>query len=93
MLLGIMAVLSLLTAGAVCVGCHAFSGLNWLWVAPVTFVGAFAVLFGIAFASCICMQPGIWKKEEKRKPVLPHTGRVYIRRYCSWCRRGYIPGD
>ena len=70
MLLGIMAVLSLMTAGAVCVGCHAFSGLNWLWAAPVTFAGAFAVLFGIAFAFLyfVCSRVDLEKEEEKDSP-------------------------
>ena len=79
MLLGIMAVLSLLTAGAVCVGCHAFSGLNWLWMAPVTFVGAFAVLFGIAFAFLyfVCSRVDLEKEEEKDSPLYRTLARVY----------------
>ena len=41
MLLGIITVLSLLSAVGSCLACGAFWGLGWLWVLPVSFVGSF----------------------------------------------------
>ena len=49
MLLGIIAVVSLLAAAGICIGSGAFSGLTFLWMAPVSFVGSFLVCLIIAF--------------------------------------------
>ena len=44
MLVGIFAAISAAMAALVCLGAEAFSGLGWLWMLPVSFVGSFLVL-------------------------------------------------
>jgi len=41
MVIGSIALLSLIIAAVICVCCGAFAGLAWLWVLPVSFLGAF----------------------------------------------------
>jgi len=49
MLVGGIVLLSLITAGAVCLGTGAFAGLAWLWLLPVSFLGGVAVFGGLTF--------------------------------------------
>ena len=49
MLLGIIAGISLLSALLVCAGTEAFVGLGWLWILPLSFLGAFVTLAGLVF--------------------------------------------
>lgn len=44
MLVGIFAAVSVLSAGLLCLGADGFSGLQWLWLLPVSFAGTFFVL-------------------------------------------------
>lgn len=80
MLLGAIAVLSLLVAAAFCFGFDAFSGLSWLWMAPVTFVAAFLVFFVIAFLFLYfaCQRVDLNKEEENDSPFYRAMARVYI---------------
>ena len=48
MLLGILAALSFLSAGAVCGVTDAFLSLQWLWMFPVSWLGSFLV-YGVLF--------------------------------------------
>lgn len=50
MLIGCIALVSAVTALAVCGLAGAFESLAWLWVLPLTFVGGVLVLLGIGFA-------------------------------------------
>ena len=49
MLLGIILTASLLIAAGICLLTGSFAGLAWLWILPVSFVGAFVVLAALAF--------------------------------------------
>ena len=49
MLLGIVLAASLLIAAAVCLLTGGFAGLAWLWILPMSFLGAFLVLAALAF--------------------------------------------
>ena len=49
MLLAAIAALSALAGVGMCVSCGAFLDLRWVWVLPVTFLGAFLLLVGIGF--------------------------------------------
>jgi len=50
MLIGCIALVSAVTALAVCGLAGAFESLAWLWILPLTFVGGVLVLLGIGFA-------------------------------------------
>ena len=49
MLLGCLLFASMLIAAGLCLVTGSFVGLAWLWLLPVSFVGAFVVLVGLAF--------------------------------------------
>ena len=49
MLLTAVLLLAATAAGAVCGVVGGFEGLNWLWILPSFFLGAFALLAGVAF--------------------------------------------
>ena len=49
MLIGMIAALSALTASGLCLCWGGFQSLNWLWQLPLSFVGAFVLLLGLAF--------------------------------------------
>lgn len=49
MLLGIVLTASLLIAGLICLLTGGFAGLAWLWILPLSFLGAFVVLAALAF--------------------------------------------
>jgi len=55
MLLGIVCILSLLSAALICLGFGAFATLGWLWVFPVAAVGTFLGLALIWFALMFLM--------------------------------------
>lgn len=67
MLIGIMIGVSLLAAVGICVAADAFAGLAWLWVLPVSAVGAFVVAAGLWFAVLVIMgaTADMEKKEEQ----------------------------
>ena len=58
----------------------AFSGLSWLWMAPVTFVAACLVLAAIAFAFLyfMCQRVDLDKEEENDSPFYRAIARLYI---------------
>ena len=49
MLLGIFSAVSAVAALVICFLCGCFSGLTWLWVLPVSFLGSFLLLAVLAF--------------------------------------------
>ena len=49
MLLAVISALSLICGVSVCFGFDCFSGLSWLWVLPLGFLGCFLLLVGIGF--------------------------------------------
>lgn len=59
MLIACALVLSLLTALGICYFTGSFAALAWLWVLPVSFVGAFLICFGIAFAFLYLVCQGV----------------------------------
>lgn len=50
MILGLFAGISLAAALLICLLCGCFTGLTWLWVLPVSFLGTFLLLAALAFA-------------------------------------------
>ena len=66
MLIGVITVLSVLTAAGLCAGTGAFESLAWLWVLPAGFLGSFLLLagaaFGILLLACAVVDPD--KQEE-----------------------------
>jgi len=67
MLIGIMVGISLLAAAGICIAADAFVGFAWLWVLPVSAVGAFVVVVGIWFVVLVIMGAAadMEKKEEQ----------------------------
>ena len=49
MLLAVVSALSLVISLAVCYGTASFASLNWLWMLPLAFLGAFGVIVGLGF--------------------------------------------
>ena len=49
MLLAVVSALSLVISLAVCYGTAGFASLNWLWMLPLAFLGAFLVIVGLGF--------------------------------------------
>lgn len=68
--MGVMLILSALSAGAICLGMGAFSGLDWLWLLPVCFVGSFLGLLLLLFLLALVMAclVDMEKVQEKDNP-------------------------
>ena len=71
MLLGAFLAISVLTAVGICVGTGAFDALGWLWVLPVSFVGAFLGLVVVLLVVALAMGAAVdmKKAQEKDSPV------------------------
>ena len=70
MILGIMAILSVLSGGAVCAATGAFAGSSWLWMLPAGAAGAFllmALAFFLFLLIC-CALVDIQKPQETDSP-------------------------
>ena len=66
MLLGIFAGLSLCIAGGICLGAEAFSGLGWLWILPVSFLGSL-VGFILIFALFVLVLSALVDQEKPQE--------------------------
>ena len=70
MLVKVFAVLSILTAAAVCVLTEAFQSLMWLWLLPVAALGCFLVLAALLFALllviCAVVDPDKQEEEDSK---------------------------
>ena len=71
MVLGVFLVVSVLVALGICLGAGAFASLNWLWVAPVSFVGAFLGLLVLFFLVMLGMGAAVnmEKPQDKDSPL------------------------
>ena len=80
MLLSVLLVLSAAAAGLLCFGADAFCDLRFLWLLPVSFVGAFFVLtiLALLFLLCVTMPVDPDKQREKDSPFFRFLARVYI---------------
>ena len=80
MLLGIVLALSLLIAGAVCLLTDGFTGLGWLWILPVSFLGAFVVLAALAFLFfwLMCKRVDIHKPQENDSKFYRRMMHLYV---------------
>ena len=80
MLLGIVLALSLLIAAAVCLLTGGFTGLGWLWILPVSFLGAFVVLAALAFLFfwLMCKRVDIHKPQENDSKFYRRMMHLYV---------------
>lgn len=80
MLLGGITVLSCVICIFVCLGAGAFSGLTWLWMAPLCFVGAFLLGLALSFLFlwlvCALVDPG--KEQQEDDPFYRFVASIYI---------------
>ena len=72
MVLGIYAAVAVLSAVGVCWGTGGFETLTWLWLLPVSFVGAFLCLLILTFLLVTVMSLPVKmdKQQEKDSPLL-----------------------
>ena len=80
MLLGIVLALSLLIAATVCLLTGGFTGLGWLWILPVSFLGAFVVLAALAFLFfwLMCKRVDIHKPQENDSKFYRRMMHLYV---------------
>ena len=64
MLLTAVLLLAAAVAGTVCEAVGGFAGMNWIWILPLIFVGAFVLLAGFAF----CFLWLMCKRVDQSKP-------------------------
>ena len=55
MLLAVVSALSLVISLAVCYGTAGFASLNWLWMLPLVFLGAFLVIVGLGIPCMLAL--------------------------------------
>ena len=81
MLIPCILVLSVLISLGICYFAGCFGALSWLWVLPVSFLGAFVVLAGLAFLFLIimCQRVDTSVPQEHDDPFY----RKMIYRYCE----------
>jgi len=79
-LLGIVSVLSVLTAAVICICADAFGALAWLWVLPVSLIGSFLALAALAFFFlwAMCALVDLDKPQEKESPFYRRLTRLYL---------------
>ena len=80
MLLGIVLALSLLIAAGICLLAGGFAGLAWLWILPVSFVGAFVLLAALAFLFLwlCCKRVDISKPQENDSKFYRCMMHLYV---------------
>lgn len=70
MVIGIVAVLAIIFAALICIGADAFLSLTWLWLLPVSWLGAFLGIILLAFlvvlVMCACVDLDKEEKEDNR---------------------------
>ena len=80
MLIGSITVLSVVLAAVAGICADAFSGLTWLYVLPLSFVGSFLVLFVLAFAFSwlICAVVRMDQPQETDSPFYRAVVELYV---------------
>lgn len=80
MLLGGIAVFSLLVAAAVCFGFGAFSGPGWLWMLPVSFVCTFleGLVAAVVFLWIVCKMVDPEQEQEADDPFYRKVVALYV---------------
>lgn len=80
MLLCGIAIVSLLAAAGICLGCGGFAGLNWIWLLPVSFAGCYVLLALLAFFFLwiICALVDVNVPQEKDSRFYRGVMYVYI---------------
>ena len=70
MVIGIVAVLAIIFAALICIGADAFLSLTWLWLLPVSWLGAFLGIILLAFlvvlVMCACVDLDKEENEDNR---------------------------
>lgn len=70
MVIGIVAVLAIVFAALICIGADAFLSLTWLWLLPVSWLGAFLGIILLAFlvvlVMCACVDLDKEENEDNR---------------------------
>lgn len=80
MLLGCVLAVSALIAAGLCLLTGSFAGLAWLWLLPVSFVGAFVVLAGLAFLFfwLMCSRVDLNKPQENDSKFYRRMMHLYV---------------
>ena len=88
MLIKIILVLSILIALGICFLAGGFGGLSWLWVLPVSFVGAFAVqvLIAFLFLYILCRRVDTSVPQEHDDPFYRKVAYLYCEAICTLLR-------
>lgn len=79
MLIGIFVTLSLLASLSICLLADAFAGLGWLWILPLTALGAFVLILALWFLMLVIMSYAADMKNKQEQDnkfyrwVLQHT--------------------
>lgn len=77
MLIVFVCVFAALTAAGLCLGVGAFSGLTWLWLLPVGFVGGFLLAAALAFGF-LCLVCALIDPEKPREKDSPWFRRMIL---------------
>ena len=67
MVLGVYLAISALSALGVCLGADGFASLKWLWLLPVSFVGAFVCLLALTFLLVLVMSLAVKMERQQQK--------------------------
>ena len=88
MLIKTILLLSVLIALGICFLAGSFAGLGWLWVLPVSFVGAFVVLVGLAFLYLyiLCSRVDTSVPQEHDDPFYRKVAYLYCEAICTLLR-------
>lgn len=88
MLIGLVCLMSLLGAGAVCAFSGAFAGFGWLWVLPVSFLGFFVLLGVLAFLFLylLCKSVNLDIPQERDNGFVRQVMYIYEEAIFSICR-------
>ncbi len=85
MLFPVVLILSVLIAVGVCALTGSFAALSWLWVLPVSFLGAFLLLTGAAFLFLwlLCRRVDVTIPQEHDDPFFRKVTYLYCEAICK----------
>lgn len=85
MLFPLVLILSALIAVGVCALTGSFAALSWLWVLPVSFLGAFLILIGVAFLFLwlLCRGVDVTVPQEHDDPFFRKVTYLYCEAICK----------
>ena len=78
MVIGVVAVISAILSGAICMSADAFQTVKWLWLLPLSWAGSFLGILLLAFLLVLIMCAFVDLEKEQRKDNRFYRAMLYV---------------